>query len=469
MIVEPLGFLTVIVGLLVGFFGPTFAIYALLLSTLLGAAAAAVLTAMGGANVQPSHVLLGFVAASFPFYRGYLALSLQSLKFPRPGFWLLATVLYGLVATIFMPRMFSGLTNVFAIARTGNMGMIALLPLAPVSGNLTQMLYFTAGLVCFVVFLVYASDSRNIRIFANAVIACAVVNLAFGALDLVTYWTNANDVLSFIRNANYTMLYEIELGGFKRVVGSFTEAAAYASTTLWLFAFASRLWLFGIAPVTTGVISALSLVALAAAFSTTGYAGLACYATIEYGLIFARVLSGRSSKAMVAVLFLAPIILASIIIAMAIHEPTWATVRELFQITFVDKLSSESGVERASWNRQALLNVIETMGLGVGVGSTRTSSWLLAVPVNLGVFGSITYLAFIGAVLLSRQNADGFIGGVQSAARAACLAQLITAIIGGAFIDLGLPFFICAAVTVALQGQTARASSMGLKPLRVHN
>jgi hypothetical protein len=365
--------------------------------------------------------------------------------------------------------MFAGLTNVFAIARSGTVGMIALLPLAPVSGNLTQMLYFTAGLVCFVVFLVYASDSRNVRIFANAVVACAAANLAFGALDFVTYWMNANDVLFFIRNANYTMLYEVELGGFKRVVGSFTEAAAYASTTLWLLAFTSRLWLFGIAPATTGVISALSLVALAVAFSTTGYAGLACYMTIEYCLIFARVLSGRGNKAMVAFLFLTPILLASIIIAMALHEPTWATVRELFQITFVDKLSSESGVERTSWNRQALLNVIETMGLGVGVGSTRTSSWLLAVPVNLGVFGSITYLAFIGAVLLARQNPDWFIGGVQSAARAACLAQLITAIIGGAFIDLGLPFFICAAVTVALQDQPAHAPSIGFTPLRVPN
>jgi hypothetical protein len=154
---------------------------------------------------------------------------------------------------------------------------------------------------------------------------------------------------------------------------------------------------------------------------------------------------------MVAFVMLAPVGALTIIFAMALHESIWATVQDVIQITIIDKTSSASGVERATWNRQALLNVVETAGLGVGIGSTRTSSWLLAVPVNLGIIGALTYLTFIAAVLFSRTSSDPFAAAVQGAARGACLALLITAIVGGAFIDLGLPFFIFAGVSIGLQ------------------
>ena len=449
--VEPIGLFTFLAGAACIALGPSASIYALLISSLLGAAAAAILTFMGSANVPPAHVLLGFIALQVLFDRRYFAASLEIFHFPRPGFWLLATGLYGLVATIFMPRLFAGQTNVFAIARTGEFGILALVPLAPVSGNITQTIYFAADIVCFAVFYAFARDSQLTQTFAKAGIACAITNLAFGALDVLSYATNTTDFLSVLRNASYTMLYETELAGFKRIVGSFTEASAYAATTLWLLAFVARLWLSGIRPVLTGFLSALLLIALIFATSTTGYVGFAVYAGLEYARSLRYVFRGSSPRPMVAFVMLAPVGALTIIFAMALHESIWATVQDVIQITIIDKTSSASGVERATWNRQALLNVVETAGLGVGIGSTRTSSWLLAVPVNLGIIGALTYLTFIAAVLFSRTSSDPFAAAVQGAARGACLALLITAIVGGAFIDLGLPFFIFAGVSIGLQ------------------
>jgi hypothetical protein len=146
---------------------------------------------------------------------------------------------------------------------------------------------------------------------------------------------------------------------------------------------------------------------------------------------------------------LAPVVLAVATAGAALHEQTWHTIKEVYQIAFANKLISSSGMERTAWNAQALTNIVDTMGLGVGVGATRTSSWLIAVPVNLGIFGSLTYFGFVVAILMPGRCRDWQTKALHDSARAACLAQLITASIGGAFIDLGLPFFMCAGVAVA--------------------
>jgi protein arginine kinase len=96
----------------------------------------------------------------------------------------------------------------------------------------------------------------------GAAIACATLNLIFGALDLLTYFTNTTELFSFIRNANYALLSDTEVAGFKRIVGSFTEASSFGSATLGYFAFTGRLWLLGIRPQLTAPLAFLSLMAM---------------------------------------------------------------------------------------------------------------------------------------------------------------------------------------------------------------
>ena len=61
MTIEPIGFLVFLLGLALVYYGFRFAITALCISTLLGAAAAFQLPALGGSSIQPSHLLLLFV------------------------------------------------------------------------------------------------------------------------------------------------------------------------------------------------------------------------------------------------------------------------------------------------------------------------------------------------------------------------------------------------------------------------
>ena len=43
----------------------------------------------------------------------------------------------------------------------------------------------------------------------------------------------------------------------------------------------------------------------------------------------------------------------------------------------------------AYWNYQSLQSVYDTLGLGIGLGSSRASSWIIAVISQLGIIGSI--------------------------------------------------------------------------------
>jgi hypothetical protein len=136
---------------------------------------------------------------------------------------------------------------------------------------------------------------------------------------------------------------------------------------------------------------------------------------------------------------------------MHLDAPLWNTVNEVVDASIFDKMESSSGIERAKWNDQALVNFFDTRGLGAGDGSVRASSFPLAVLGNIGVFGALTYGAFLLSVFFGRRNRwqHPFPASCHSAARWACFTQLIGASVAGSFIDLGLPFFIFAGLACA--------------------
>jgi hypothetical protein len=454
MQIEPLGLLAVALGLLGWFLKPAFSIHVFIISTLLGAAAAAILTGFGSANIPPAHLLFGLLLVASLTRRDLSAAAIAGLSFPRAGFWLLLTAIYGVVSAMFFPHLFSGATYVFAIARTEIGPGIVLTPLTETSGNVTQTIYFIADVFCFLLFYAYGSRPAELKVIAQAIIACAAVNLAFAALDLITFWTNTADLLGFVRNASYRMLDDVEVNGVKRIVGSFAEASAFAYGTLGLFAFCTKLWLSGVYPRVTGSLASASLCALLFATSSAGYAGTAGFLIALYVTSAARAMVRPVPRATMAFVLGMPALALVVVVGVRLDDSAWATVDGLVNKTIVNKLSSDSGVERTAWNEQAMKNFAETDGLGAGIGSVRTSSFPLAILGNIGVPGAITYGAFLFGVLLRRKDRwpEPFPAACQSAARWACFAQLVSATVAGSFIDLGLPFFVFAGLACARPG-----------------
>ncbi len=452
MSIEPFGASVLLLGLLALKLEAPFSIYLFLISTLLGAAGAVILTSFGSANLPPAHLLLGFLCLKILIDRGRTTLAVDGVAFPREGFWLLLTVIYAVAGAYIMPRLFEGVTDVFAISRSDFGGSTTLWALHPVSGNVTQTIYFVGDFVCFLAFYSFARDPRLTRALCHAAMLCAILNLGFVALDLVTYWTGTAEVLSFLRNASYRMLDDVEILGLKRIVGSFTEASAFAYASLGLFAFTGKLWLRGIYPGLNGLVALLTLVALLASTSTTAYAGVGVLLALEYVGCLKTIHDGRGTNSCVVFALLGPLLALVAIVMLALDHSSWLFAQDLLNKTLFDKLSSSSGMERSSWNTQAIANIAATFGFGVGVGSTRASSLLFAVPATLGVFGSVTYGIFILVLLLRRDaGRDWFSDSLRAAAQSACLASLIASCIAASFVDVGLPFFLFAGTAAGLR------------------
>jgi hypothetical protein len=447
MTVEVVGIIALALGISSFALGPTFIIYAFIISTLLGASAAFILTAMGGSPISPAHLLLGFFVGNLMTRDDLRRVAAHAVVFPNAGFWLGLTAMYGVFSAFFLPRVFAGLTYVFA-ARAESASGYMLIPLGPSTGNLTQTIYFTADFVCFIACYSYASINDGRRAMTFAILACATLNLVFALVDLVTYWTNTAELLSFLRNSTYRMLNDTEVAGFKRIVGSFTEASSFAATTLGLLAFTGRMWLCNILPRFTFTLTALSLGALIFSTSTTAYVGLAALLAIAYIACLAQILGGRASVQMIAFVGFSPLAVAISLIVLALNDEYWLYIKDLLTTMVFNKVSTESGVERMAWNKQALMSFFDTFGLGVGIGSVRASSFLVAVLASVGIIGALTYGAFLLCVLFAprekARQSESFSDVGQQAARAACVACLLSASVAGAFVDLSLPFFIYA-------------------------
>lgn len=449
MTFEWIGLATLLAGCLGLVAGRRVAIPLFLFSTLLGASAASILTVLGGANLPPSHVMLGFLGllALAPRWRAQV---IASLAWPRPGFWLLLTVIYGVVAAIFIPRLFAGATYVFTFARTDYGTGLLLMPLAPVSGNITQTTYFVADLAAYCLICAFASDERGKRLVTQGLIACAVADLAFAGLDYLTYFTGTADLLAFLRNAPYRMLDTAEVIGLKRIVGSFPEASAFAGATLCLFAFVLNLWLEEYPSRIVGPLALLLFGTLVASTSTTAYGGAALYLAVVYVASLVTLFLGAVTPTRLAFLVVTPIVLAVIGCGIALHGPSADFVADAIDKLVLRKGSTASALERSSWNSQALVNFVDSYGLGVGIGSARASNVVIAVLANIGLAGAVTYAAFVATALTTPlREPDPASRAAREAAASSCIALLIAGCLASTTIDLGLTFFVCAALAAA--------------------
>ena len=110
-----------------------------------------------------------------------------------------------------------------------------------------------------------------------------------------------------MRNATYRMLDDVEIVGFKRIVGSFPEASTFAYATLGYFAFSCRLALAGVHARVASVIAALSFVALILSTSTTAYAGVAICVFALYGDAVVRLVVRGATPGSVGFVIAAPL------------------------------------------------------------------------------------------------------------------------------------------------------------------
>ncbi len=447
MSIEPIGLLTFIIGMICLQLGYRATVATLVVATLFGSAAAILI---GLANIPPAHLLLAFVAATTLTRRLETARTIKAMSFPEPGFWLMCLVIYGLVSGVVMPRLLAGSMPIIPLGTSEYADTGSTVPLGPVSSNLTQGVYLVADFVCFVMIVAIASTQAGFTTIASALLAYAAGNVLFAFVDLGTYATGTQWLLDFIRNAQYALHIEEEISGLKRIVGSFTEASAFARSTLGALGFTGTLWLCGWRPVVTGTLALASLALVVLSTSSTGLAGTPPVLLILYATALTRLGVHPSRPFRSAAVLCAPLLVLAVILAAQLDDETSKPIRDYIDALILNKATTDSGIERNTWNTFALQNFFDSYGLGVGLGTVRTSSFPIALLSNVGVPGTIFYLLFAASAFLRRRGAPRtFPSDVRLAARNACLGLIIGDTFAGTTVDQGLLFYVLAGMACA--------------------
>jgi len=188
--------------------------------------------------------------------------------------------------------------------------------------------------------------------------------------------------------------------------------------------------------------------------SSTAYVGCAVLCLLASAGIVASVLSNRLTTVDI-ILFVGALTIVTALLALYLYDSRlFAPFANLIQTMVFDKSTSDSGVERAYWNTQSLVSLLDTYGLGTGMGSSRSSSWLVSTLSQLGVIGSLLVAVLLVVLLrgmggLQPQPDERQLFALCASARGWGFAYLLAGSIAGGTADPGVLFFAALATVVA--------------------
>lgn len=447
MSVEPFGLFVGLLGCICLILGYRVTAAAFIVMAVFGSAAAGF---VGTNTLQPAHVFLAFLACAVLSDRQARLVFRQLLHPRHPAFLLVALVAYSVVMAWLLPRVLAGTTEIIPLGVTELGEVTGPVPLVPGSSNVTQSIYMIGNLLCFLLVAAAAMQPNGFRAVVTGVLAYAALSIAFALIDLATYATGTGDFLGFMRNAKYTLHNDTEVSGLKRIVGSFTETSVFARSTLGVLGFTGTLWLCGWRWRWTGLLALASIVLLVLSTSSTAIVGLPVMALLLY-ISSLQIAIGKAKPTAWLFGALAPVFVMVVALGVLMDPQAAGVVRAYLDTTVFNKLGTDSGVERSSWNTLALQNFWESWGLGVGVGTTRASSFLMALLSSVGIIGLIFYCLLMFSVYLRPRGApSSFESDVRMAARNAAAGLMVGDLLLAPSIDQGLLFYALAGLAVAV-------------------
>lgn len=425
---------------------------AVLMLSLLGGSAALVLTGLGGSTVQPAILALGFLTLRclLPGGRpvGQATQALATLVF------LAVFVIYGALGAMILPRIFAGAIDVTPLRPIPNGYIFAAFPLSFSPQNVTSAVYLMATLMAALCAFLACSAPVAWRVIARTAGVVAVIHALLGLASVFLAGTAWSLFQRFFRNGFYAQLDQ-SLDGYARMTGIFPEAAVYSAYGFVWLVFTTELWLRGIESRWTGWGALLLGTALLLSTSTTAVIGLAAYAAILSLRLL--LLPGSIAGTKVLALISGGLALLSALVAVVALNPEVAAALSEFVARFtVDKAGSASALQRAFWARQGVDALIVSSGLGIGPGSFRSSSIVLAVLGSTGIIGSLALLIHLARTFkplhrstYARLSEPGQATG--AAASWAVLVALIPASFSAATPDPGFIWGALSGIALALR------------------
>jgi hypothetical protein len=227
-----------------------------------------------------------------------------------------------------------------------------------------------------------------------------------GILDLVSYRVGISGLLDPFRTAQYALLTDVEAAGAKRVVGLTSEASTYGA--LCVNAATAILFLRPLYPrggrriaATLAVLSLLVMAALST--SATAFAGggaLGCLYVVDLARRYLdRKAVGREGLGL-EIGAVAGVAIVGLAIVLLFPERVAPLFEVVDKIVF-QKTASLSYHQRSLWTHVGWQAFLDSGGLGVGLGSIRTSNWEVSILGSTGLFGGFLIFGFLAQRLTS--------------------------------------------------------------------
>jgi hypothetical protein len=353
-------------------------------------AASPILLTAGGrfSGVQPAYALLPIGVLHF------VIRALESRRAPRPFQWsaahllLVAMTAIGVGGAFLLPKLFNGTVYV-----TSAVGHYSRHILHSTGGNAIQAFYLICNLLLFTLIVVFLQR-------ATCSIADCVRALAFGtwvaaALGIYQIYCDRLHLPwpELVINSNLGLYQNFDqavyglprlMGATRRMSATFLEPSMMSMYFLSMFS----LFALGLGRWRLGCVILICLLVSTSATALVGLVSIFCLWVIwelpRFGL--------NMRKITVVFFVLAAVAFGGLVLAM---EPSyWGKSNLIMQ-----KLSSTSGQTRIGLDKIALQTFFDTWGLGVGVGSTRSSSFVATFAACTGIPGLLSLFGFFWIVI----------------------------------------------------------------------
>lgn len=427
----------------------------LLVSSAFGGSASIELAAINSA-IQPFQVALAFLLLRILWpSAGYLHAVPSTVT---ANLSLVLFTVFGIAMAYVGPRIFAGTINVVPLTSANLRHLLDSFPLRPTNQNLTTAFYLLGGLLTVLSVHLVCRFRGGAATLVGTGIWLGAFHALVGALGVLLVDSPAEVVFDFFRNNNYAQL-DHAYQGFVRMRGIHPEASGYAAFGFAWMVFNAECWYRDIRSRATGTVALMLAGVLLFSTSSTAYVGLAAYLAFLLLRIFAA--PGKQNKrklsALVMIAFAGFVLSClAVVLLPGFADEMWDM---LLHMT-VEKDESDSAVQRQFWAMQGWRAFIHSYGLGIGPGSFRSSSLLLAILGSVGILGTAAFLHYLWKVVAplraSTWNASEDVTlSLAGAAACAALLSLVPAAIGAPSPVPGTSFLIFAAAALALRQVSA--------------
>lgn len=315
-------------------------------------------------------------------------------------FTLILFTIIGVAGSLFLPRLFEGQAHIMPPRLGLDTGITE--RLVPSSTNFNQAFYLVCNLL--LSFLIYAFlQWRLIDLVTilRGVMIGVTLSLCFGFYQLLSFYTGILWPADFINsNKGLGQAYEQSFAGLNRMSATFQEPSIMSLHFLTAFGVVGlglQNWRLAL-PI---------LLALIVSTSSLAYFGLAALFTLWLLLEFPT----RGVR------MLWPVSLLSVLILLSWAVDNFFFDGQIIETMVVKKFEGESGTSRLNADLFALDAFLDTYGFGVGIGSTRASSFAFTLLATMGVFGVISFLVLMMSCILyvwrePTKNARGLLFGL---------------------------------------------------------